>query len=295
MKKVLVLLLLVGLLFLGCAQKEEKPTPTVTTTTPAETQTPEVTQTPAFKLVKPGVLTVGMDATYPPFEYINETTKEFEGFDVDLMKEIAKRVKLKVEFVNVAWEGIIPGLTSHKYDCICSAMTITEERAKQVDFSRPYFVASQVIVVRANDDRIHNVTDLDGKVVGVQMGTTGQFFAEKLQKQGINFELKLYKTTPDALMDLKNGRLDAVIIDNGIALWMAKKCPEDYKVIEQRLTYEYYGIAVAKDNPELLKAINKALEEMFKDGTYAKIYKKWFGTEPDVSILLNATNVTSVI
>ncbi|WP_457549399.1 basic amino acid ABC transporter substrate-binding protein [Archaeoglobus sp.] len=290
MKKLLLALLVVGLLFLGCAQKtQEKPK------TPVTTATTSTTVTPAYKLVKPGVLTVGMDATYPPFEYINETTKAFEGFDVDLMKEVAKRIGLKAEFVNVAWEGIIPGLTAHKYDCICSAMTITAERAKQVDFSRPYFVASQVIVVRANDNRIHNVTDLAGKVVGVQMGTTGQFFAEKLQKQGIKFELKLYKTTPDALMDLKNGRIDAVIIDNGIALWMAKKCPEDYKVIEQRLTYEYYGIAVAKDNPELLKAINKALEEIFKDGTYAKIYKKWFGTEPDVSILLNATNVTSVI
>ncbi len=272
-RTLLILALALCLVMLGCAQEkkvEEK-----------------------YKLVKPGTLTVGMDATYPPFEYINETTKKFEGFDVDLMKAVAQRLGLKVEFKNVAWEGIIPGLLAHKYDCICSAMTITKERAKQVDFSRPYFVASQVIVVRANDNRIHGVKDLAGKVVGVQMGTTGEFFAEKLIKQGIKFKLKLYKTTPDALMDLKNGRLDAVIIDNGIAMWMAKKCPEDYKVIEQRLTHEYYGIAVAKDNPKLLKAINDALLEIFKDGTYAKIYEKWFGSKPDISLLLNATNVTS--
>ncbi len=274
-KTLLVVLIVLGLTVIGCAQHKK------------------ATPTSGFKLVKPGVLTVGMDATYPPFEYINETTKKFEGFDVDLMKAVAQKLGLKVEFKNVAWEGIIPGLVAHKYDCICSAMTITKERAKEVDFSRPYFVASQVIVVRANDNRIHGVKDLAGKVVGVQMGTTGEFFAEKLIKEGIKFKLKLYKTTPDALMDLKDGRIDAVIIDNGIAMWMAKKCPEDYKVIEQRLTHEYYGIAVAKDNPGLLKAINRALLEIFKDGTYSRIYEKWFGHKPDINLLLNATNVTS--
>jgi polar amino acid transport system substrate-binding protein len=283
MRKALFMLLILGLLFIGCAQEEKPAQPEKPTPTPAETtvtETPTAKETPAFKLVKPGVLTVGMDATYPPFEYINETTKEFEGFDVDLMKEIAKRLDLEVEFKNVAWEGIIPGLVAHKYDCICSAMTITEERAKQVNFSKPYFIASQVIVVRANDDRIKDVKDLEGKIVGVQLGTTGEYFARDLLKQGIKFELRTYDTTPDALLDLKNGNIDAVIIDNGIALWMAKKCPEDYKVVtgNKTLTYEEYGIAVAKDNPELLKAINKALEEIKKDGTYDKIYQKWFGT-----------------
>ncbi len=264
-RKVFLIAMVLGLLIIGCAQVKK------------ETATP--TPTPGFKLVKPGVLTVGMDATYPPFEYINETTKKFEGFDVDLMKAIAKKLGLKVEFKNVAWEGIIPGLVTHQYDCICSAMTITKEREKQVDFSDPYFIASQVIVVRANDNRIHGVKDLEGKVVGVQLGTTGDFFAEKLLKEGIHFTLKKYKTTPDALLDLKNGNLDAVIIDNGIALWMAKKCPEDYKVItgNKSLTHEEYGIAVAKDNPGLLKAINKALKEIKEDGTYQKIYEKWFG------------------
>ncbi len=204
------------------------------------------------------------------------------------MKAVAKEMGLKPKFVNIAWTGIIPGLIAHKYDCICSAMTITPERAKTVYFSRPYFVASQVIVVRANDNRIHGVKDLEGKVVGVQLGTTGEFFAEKLLKEGIKFTLKKYQTTPDALLDLKNGRLDAVIIDNGVAMWMAKKCPEDYKVINERLTHELYGIAVAKDNPALLKAINEALNKTIMDGTYSKIYEKWFGTKPNITLLLHA-------
>lgn len=270
-KKVLVVLsiLLLAAFVAGCAEKEEPKA------VPEETPAPE--QTPAYKLVKPSVLTVGMDATYPPFEYINETTEEFEGFDVDLMKEIGKRMGLEVEFVNVAWEGIIPGLVAHKYDVICSAMTITEERKKQVDFSDPYFEAWQVIVVRADNTDISKAEDLAGKVVGVQIGTTGQFVAEDLVKSGIEFEIKTYDTTPDALLDLKNGNIDAVIIDNGVAEKALKNNPDVYKIVGGKLSYEEYGIAVAKDNPELLKAINKALKEIKEDGTYDKIYKKWFG------------------
>ncbi len=270
----IISVVLLGITLAGCAQKQTQK------------------QIEKAKLVHPGYLTVGMDATYPPFEFINDTNHKFQGFDVDLMKAIAKEMGLKPKFVNVAWTGIIPGLEAHKYDCICSAMTITPERAKAVYFSRPYFVASQVIVVRKNDSRIHGVKDLEGKVVGVQLGTTGEFFAEKLLKEGIKFTLKKYQTTPDALLDLKNGRLDAVIIDNGVALWMAKKCPEEYKVINERLTHELYGIAVAKDNPALLKAINNALNKTIMDGTYTQIYEKWFGTKPNITLLLHSSPET---
>lgn len=109
------------------------------------------------------------------------------------------------------------GLVAHKYDVIASAITITEERKKQIDFSDPYFEAWQVIVVRKDDNRISKAEDLAGKVVGVQIGTTGQFVAEDLVKSGIKFEIKTYDTTPDALLDLKNGNLDACIIDNSVA------------------------------------------------------------------------------
>jgi|Deesub1362B_J571_1020462.scaffolds.fasta_scaffold00072_88 polar amino acid transport system substrate-binding protein len=273
--KYLVAILLITALFLGCAgEKKEAATPT-----PEKTAMPESTpeSAPKFKLVEPGVLTVGTDAAYPPFESINEVTNEFEGFDVDLMKEVAKRIGLEVKFVNVAWEGIIPGLVAHKYDVIASAMTITEERKKQIDFSDPYFEAWQVIVVRKDDDRISKAEDLAGKIVGVQIGTTGQFVAEDLVKEGINFEIKTYDTTPDALLDLKNGNIDACIIDNGVAEKALKNNPDTYKIVGGKLSYEEYGIAVAKDNPELLKAINQALKEIKEDGTYDKIYQKWFG------------------
>lgn len=238
-----------------------------------EKQKTETPKKPEFTTVQPGKLLVGVDATYPPFEYIENN--EYKGFDIDLMKEIGKRLGLEVEFVNQAWEGIIPALKSHKFDCICSAMTITEERAKQIDFSDPYFEAGQVIVVR-KDSTISGAPDLQGKKVGVQLGTTGEYAARDLNKN-YSFEIKTYDTTPDAFLDLKNGNIDAVICDNTVAEPLVKNNPETYKIVGEKLTIEYYGIAVAKDNPGLLKAINQALKEVKEDGTYDKIYNTWFG------------------
>ncbi len=248
------------LVFAGCVGKEEA-------------KKPVAEEKPKFKTVEPGKLLVGVDATYPPFEYIENN--EYKGFDIDLMREIAKRLGIEVEFVNQAWEGIIPALKSHKFDCICSAMTITKERAKQIDFSDPYFEAGQVIVVR-KDSTIADAKDLEGKKVGVQLGTTGEYAARDLAKN-YTFEIKTYDTTPDAFLDLKNGNIDAVICDNTVAEPLVKNNPDTYKIVGEKLTVEYYGIAVAKDNPELLAAINKALKEVKEDGTYDKIYGKWFG------------------
>lgn len=261
--------------FAGCTQ-EEKPTEKPSTPTP--TPTPEAT--PSYQLVTPGVLTVGSDIAYPPFEYTDEKTGKYTGFDIDLMNAIGQRMGLEVKFVNTAWDGIIPGLLAKKYDVICSAMTITEERAKQVDFSESYFTARQVIILRADDTSINSKDDLAGKTVAVQQGTTGDFAAMKLvEEKGIKFEIKRFEGTPEALMAIQKGDADAAIIDNFVAYEAVKKNPDSYRIVEDpEFEPEYYGIAVHKDNPELLKAINKALEEIKKDGTYDKIYEKWFGT-----------------
>jgi polar amino acid transport system substrate-binding protein len=259
--------LIFAVLFLGCTQ------------TPGE-KGGQTEQTAGYHLVEEGVLTVGSDIAYPPFEYTDEKTGEYTGFDIDLMKEIASRLGLKVKFVNTAWDGIIPGLQAHKYDVICSAMTITEERAKQVDFSDPYFEAKQVILTRADDKSINSAKDLAGKVVAVQQGTTGDFAAQRLVDElGIKIkEIKRFEGTPEALMAVQKGDADAAIIDNFVAYLAVKENPDIYRVVEDpTFPPEYYGIAVNKDNPELLKAINQALKEIKEDGTYDKIYKKWFG------------------
>lgn len=268
-KAALLILLVVAALLLGCAGQKEKPTPTATPTA-----------TPEYSLVNPGYLTVGSDIAYPPFEYTDEKTGKYVGFDVDLMTEIAKRMGLEVKFINTAWDGIIPGLMAKKYDVICSAMTITEERAKQVDFSDPYFEAKQVIVARANSD-IKGVQDLEGKVVAVQQGTTGDFAAMRLvDEKGIKFKIVRFEGTPEALMAIQKGDADAAIIDNFVAYLAVKENPDVYKVVEDKeFAPEYYGIAVNKDNPGLLNKINEVLKEIKQDGTYDKIYNKWFGEE----------------
>jgi len=228
-----------------------------------------------FKTIRPGTLTVCSDITYPPFEYIENG--EIKGFDIDLFNKIAENLGYKVVYLNTAWDGIIPALLTHKCDLIISAMTITPERAKKVDFSIPYFKASQTVLVR-KDSNIKSLADLKGKRVGVQIGTTGDIYAKKLQKK-YPFILKTYETGPDAIMDLRLGRLDAVIIDNVVAYTAAKKYP-NLKVAIDGLSNEYYGIAINKDNKNLKKAIDETLKKMYKNGEYDRIYESWFGKKP---------------
>lgn len=219
------------------------------------------------------VLRVGVNAAFPPFEYVDEVTGEILGFDMALIREIAARLGMEVEIINTAWEGIIPGLLAGHYDVIISAMTITNERARAVDFSDPYFATGQVIVVRMDDDRISEPADLAGKVVAVQIGTTGHFAAESIAGAIVEH----YPLTPEALLALKLGRADAAVVDELVALEEVRANPGQVKVVGTPFTIEYYGIAMRKGNPELLRAINLALAQMKADGTYDEIYDRWFG------------------
>ncbi|MFS8542767.1 MAG: basic amino acid ABC transporter substrate-binding protein, partial [Limnochordales bacterium] len=168
------------------------------------------------------VLRVGANVAYPPFEFVDEATGEYAGFDMDLIREVGRRLGMRVEIINTAWEGIIPGLLAGHYDVIISAMTITDERAQAVDFTDPYFSTGQVIVVRADDDRIQQPSDLAGKVVAVQIGTTGQFAAEKLA--GLR-RIDHYPTTPEAFLALRLGRADAAVVDELVAVQGAQANP----------------------------------------------------------------------
>lgn len=219
------------------------------------------------------VLRVGSDVAYPPFEYVDEATGEFVGFDMDIIREVGRRLGLEVRIENVAWEGIIPGLLAGHYDAIISAMTITDERAQAVNFSDPYFATGQVILVRADDDRIQVPADLAGKRVAVQIGTTGHFAAENIDGALVDH----YPLTPDALLALKLGRADAAVVDELVALEEARANPGEVKVVGTPFTIEYYGIAMRKGRDDLLRDINRALAQMKADGTYDEIYDRWFG------------------
>jgi len=219
------------------------------------------------------VLKVGSECVYPPMEMQDEKTKEFIGVDIDLIKAIAKEMGRKAEIVNVGWDGIIPGLMNGNYDVLVSAMTITEERAAQINFSDPYMASGQVILVRADNESIKVPADLKGKTVALQMGTTGDFVVTKLE--GVT--IKRFNATPEAVLELKNGGADAVVADSTILLYEAAQDNALKLVNKKPFTVEYYGIGVKKGNDELLNAINKGLAAIKASGEYDKIMQKWFG------------------
>jgi len=198
-----------------------------------------------------GELVVGSDAAYPPFEFVDKDGN-IVGIDIDIAKAIADHLKVKLRVVNTSFDGIIPALLAKKFDMIISAMTITPERAKQVDFSIPYYNAGQLITVREDDNRIKSEKDLQGKIVAVQLGTTGQFYAESLP--GIK-EIRKFETVDGAFLELKNGRVDAVIADDLTSLAFVRST-KGLKVINKLLTKEQYGIAVRKEDKALLREIN---------------------------------------
>lgn len=220
------------------------------------------------------VLRVGSDVAYPPFEYVDDATGEFLGFDMDVIREVGRRMGVQVQIDNVAWEGIIPGLLAGHYDVIISAMTITDERAQAVDFSDPYFATGQVIVVRADNDSITQPSDLVGKTVAVQIGTTGQFAAESIEGAIVDH----YPLTPEAFLALKLGRADAAVVDELVAIEEAQANPGEVKVVGTPFTIEFYGIAMRKGREDLLRDINRALAGMKADGTYDELYDRWFGS-----------------
>lgn len=217
------------------------------------------------------VLKVGTSADFPPFEYQDEKTGAYLGFDIDLIQAVGAAADMEVQIVNTAWDGLIPGLLTGNYDCIVSAMTITDERLKAVAFSDPYFSAGQVIVTRADDSSIQTVEDLEGKKISVQIGTTGDLAASDIKGATV----KRFNLAPDAIQEVRNGSVPACIIDLAVAAEIAKEY-DDIKFGEP-FTMEYYGIAMRKNNTDLIKKINRALASVKASGEYDKIYANWFG------------------
>jgi polar amino acid transport system substrate-binding protein len=219
-------------------------------------------------------IVVATDATWPPMEFVDEQTKEIVGFDIDLMKEIAKAGGFTAEFKNTAWDGIFAGLAADKYDAVMSSVTITEERKKQMDFSKPYINAGQVLVVQKTQKGVTTLSDMNGMTVGAQIGTTGAFEVQKVQ--GVT--LKTYDEIGLAFEDLVNGRIQGVVADTPVAADFAlqnKAYQGQLKIVGEPFTDEYYGIAVRKGNTEVLNAINAGIDKVVGTSLYTKIEKKW--------------------
>jgi polar amino acid transport system substrate-binding protein len=218
-------------------------------------------------------LTVGSDIPYPPFE--QGKPGEYTGFDIDLMEAIAGKIGRTAEFQDTSFETIFRDVGQGKFEAVISAATITPEREKEVAFSDPYYLSEQAILVKEGSE-IKGLEELDGKTIGAQQGTTGL----KLGKEKANAgELRPYPEGPDAINALKAGTIEAVIIDAPVAQ-NAVEQEGGVEIAEKVPTEEEYGIAVAKDNTELLKEINQGLKEVIADGTYTTIYEKWFHLKP---------------
>jgi ABC-type amino acid transport substrate-binding protein len=296
-KKRLYLLAVAAMLLSACASDEPTVQPKASVTIPTVTiddcTTNAGAQAPAepkgvdykTQLVKPGELSVGSDNAYPPFEEIRPGTSEPVGFDVDIYKEVAKRLSLTAKSTTTDFAALFTqSIPRGTFDVGVSAITIKEERKQTVDFTAPYFEANLSLAVNTTKTpNIKTIDDLAGTTIGVQDGTTGADCADAIVKQGKAKEVKRFDTTVLAFDDLVAGGVQAVINDRPASEGIIA-ARSALKVVQILETNERYGFAISKEKPDLRVAIDGALEAMMKDGTYATIYKTWFDTDPPFTV-----------
>ncbi|MBU5211332.1 MULTISPECIES: basic amino acid ABC transporter substrate-binding protein [Heyndrickxia] len=228
-------------------------------------------------------LSVGTEATFAPFEFMKKG--KVTGFDVDLLNAVAKEAGYEVKIKNTGWDTMMAGVQDESIDIGMAGITINKKRLKTYDFSHPYFESINMIVA-PKDSPIENAKDLKDKRIGVQNGTTGQMASEALFGEN-NKNILKYETSAMAFMALENGDVEAVVTDYAVAKEYVEKNPDkNVKTIDDRTNFtpEYYGIMFHKDS-KLKAKFDQALNKILDDGTYTEIYKKWFGTEPDVDTL----------
>ena len=292
-KRSAALLLLLVVLTTACARKDEPTVPTggddeVSSISLGDCVTaPDAKIAPAAakgvdyktQLKTQGKLTIGSDIAFPPFESVDPTSNQAVGFDVDLGKEIAKRLGLEAEFINTGFDALFTqSLPQGQFDVGISAITVKAERQGSIDFTVPYFKADLSLAAQKKSE-FDAIEDMKAKLIGAQAGTTGEDCAKVVKDKVGATDVRTFETALAAFDDLAAGRVAGVIND----------LPSSKEILAQRPTLEIaqiidtkevYAIAISKEKPDLRVAINGALKEMFKDGTYAKIYKTWFKVEP---------------
>lgn len=225
-------------------------------------------------------LSVGTEPGFPPFESMS-ASGELEGFDIDLMNAIAEKAGKTVTFESLPFDGLIPALQGGSINAAISGMTITDERKETVDFSDPYFKAGLAIAVQKGNTEVKTLDDLKGKKIAAQIGTTGAEAANSVEGATVT----TFDSAPLALQELANGNVDAVVNDAPATLdAIATGNIPGIEVVGELLTEEFYGIAMPKGSDNI-EAINKALEEIKADGTYAELYQKWFNAEPPADMV----------
>ncbi|WP_459207162.1 cystine ABC transporter substrate-binding protein [Pseudomonas sp. MLB6B] len=226
---------------------------------------------------KEGVLKVGLEGTYPPFSFADENGK-LSGFEVELSEALAKQMGVKVKLQPTPWDGILAALDSKRLDAVVNQVTISDERKQKYDFSTPYTISGiQALVLKKNLDTlaIKGAADLGGKKVGVGLGTN---YEQWLRKEVPTADVRTYNDDPVKFQDLKVGRINAILIDRLAALEYTKKVP-DTALAGEAFSRLESGIAVRKNEPELLDALNKALAALKADGTLTALSQKYFGAD----------------
>ncbi|RUT46745.1 amino acid ABC transporter substrate-binding protein [Paenibacillus anaericanus] len=222
-------------------------------------------------------LVIGIDDKFAPLGF-RDDNNEIVGFDIDYAKAAAEKMGMEVTFQPIDWKSKESELNSGRIDLIWNGYTITDERKGKVLFTKPYLANSQVVATLA-DSSISTVSELAGKVVGLQSLSSA---ADALDATPIKSEIKTISEFPDnvlALSDLKTGRLDAVVIDEVVARYYMSQEEGTFKLLDESLAPEEYGVGVKKGNEKLLDKLQKALDELNQDGTASTISQKWFGED----------------
>ena len=221
-------------------------------------------------------LIVGTEPSFAPFEFPEKDSKEFTGFDMDLIRALAKEMGYKkCTIKNMGFDALIPALNAGNIDVAVAGMSITPDRQKAVDMSDPYYVSGLTIVVNKDNNAVKGLKDLEGKGIAVQIGTTGAEKAGSVK----GAKVKTFNTNAEVFLELKNKGVDAVIIDKPVAeYYLVKGGKDTAKLVGETMEAESYGMSLKKGSP-LTAQINKALSDLKKNGEYDKIYEKWFGSK----------------
>lgn len=223
-----------------------------------------------------GTLKIALEGTYPPFNFKDTKTNELAGFDVDVAKLLAAKLGVKPEFVTSEWSGILAGLSAGKFDVIVNQVGVTAKRQETFDFSDPYTLSSAQLIVKKDDKReFKSLDDLKGKKLGVGQGSN----YEERAKAVAGIEVKSYPGAPEYLQDLAAGRVDAALNDSLMVAYLLKATNLPVKAGAPIGEIAKTGIPFQKGNPKFAAALNVALAEIIKDGSFAKVSNKWFGKD----------------
>ena len=232
-------------------------------------------------IIKNKKIKIAVDTSYPPMEFEADNGKII-GLDVDLAREIAKVLKVEVEFIAMPWDGILAGLMSNRYDIIMSSMNITPERKAQVNFVA-YMEMGEVFVVKKSGKPVKSEKDLAGKVVTVQADTTSFSAVENYKKSAIAIkEIKAFVAATETFSALKSNQAEVIVTDEAVGLYFVGLDPKTFVITGQAMKPEPIGIAVKKSDPKLLKALEEAVALIKKNGSYSKIYKQWLKVDPKI-------------